>query len=95
MCFFRRAPTWSVAQTHTHAWRAQIVVTDAGVAVKYYLAQSFKGETIKREGLKKKKTRQSKVRLADSVEALGCQILPVFYNVFKHVCSFNVNKMFY
>lgn len=50
LCFFRRAPTWSVAQTHTHAWRAQIVVTDAGVAVKYYLAQSFKGETIKREG---------------------------------------------
>lgn len=40
-------PGASHRHTHTRT-RAQVVVSETGVAVKYYLAQSFKGETIKR-----------------------------------------------
>lgn len=28
LCFFRRAPAWSDAQTHTNSWRAKVVVSD-------------------------------------------------------------------
>lgn len=47
LSFFLCALAWRDAQTHTHAGRAKVVVSDTGAAVKYYLAQSFKGETIK------------------------------------------------
>lgn len=51
------------ADTHTTRCQAKVVVSDSGVAVKYYPAQSFKGETIKKGG---KKMRQSEVRRGDS-----------------------------